>query len=239
MIAWEIGIQLGCVWLTYPLIRSPDDSNARLRLFIPGGPHHLLRFDVMQFWGQPITLDVRPTDPMDTDVSTVQTLEQMKSLAIESANDPLIASVVNSCLVNTAKRNPSNREIARAIWWWVKNHVTFCRDEEILARELGYAKDPNQELLISPPTLIMMPTPMGDCDDYSMLTGALCLCAHIPYWYVAIAEDETSPDRFSHVYGKCYLVDENKYMNMDVSFGSVPGWETNRTQFRRVECFVG
>lgn len=193
----------------------------------------------MGFWGQPITLDVRQTDPMDTDVSTVQTLEQMKSLAIESATSPLIAHVVNTCLINTAKKNPTNREIARAIWWWVKSHVQFERDENILARELGYEKDPNQELLIMPTTLIMMPQPMGDCDDFSMLTGALCVCAGIPYWYVAIAEDEREPERFSHVYGKCYLVSERQFMNMDVSFGTVPGWETNRTQFRRLECFVG
>lgn len=197
------------------------------------------RDNVMGFWGSPIQLDVRPTNPMDTDVSTVDTLQQMKALAIESAPSPLIASVLNTCLVSTAKRNPSNREIARAIWWWVKNHVRFERDEVILARELGYEKDPNQELLIVPTTLIMMPTPMGDCDDFAMLTGALCLCAHIPYWYVAIAEDENEPNRFSHVYGKCYLPDEQRFMNMDVSFGTTPGWETSRTQYRRAECFVG
>lgn len=193
----------------------------------------------MSFWGQPVEIDIRSTDPMNTDASTYQTLEQMRSLAIESANSPVINSIVNACLVNTARHNPTNREIARSIWWWVKNNIKFERDEAILARELGYANDPNQELLISPATLVMMPTPMGDCDDFSMLAGALCVCAHIPYWYVGIAEDEREPHRFSHVYGKCYLADEQRYMTMDISFGSVPGWETSRTQFRRVECFVG
>ena len=188
------------------------------------------------FFGQPIQLGVRATDPLNSDTSTVDTIHQMIALAKVSANDLLVASVVDSCLA-TLRSHPSKRDIARAIWWWVKSHVTFREDEEIVAKELGF-RDPNQELLIPPITLLQMPQPMGDCDDYSLLTASLLKCAHIPCWFVVIAVDEWEPERFSHVYVRCYLDDEGTYMAMDVSHGGVPGWETARRIFRKAEFTI-
>ena len=144
--------------------------------------------------------------------------------------------MVDDCL-STLPVKFTKRDLARAIWWWVKGHVTFCQDEEIVANELGY-KDPNQELLIPPITLLQMPTPMGDCDDFSLLTASLLKCAHIPCWYVAIAVDEMEPDRFSHVYIRAYLDDEEQMMAMDVSHGRVPGWETQRKIYRKMEWMI-
>ena len=189
------------------------------------------------FWGLPIRLDVRPTDPLNSDISTVDAIHQMIAIAKSSATTPLINSVVDTCL-RSLSNNPSKRELARAIWWFVKQHITFCQDEEILAKVLGYEKDPNQELLIPPVTLLNMPTPMGDCDDYSMLVASLLVCAKIPCWFVTIAVDDMEPWRFSHVYVKCWLDDEGKFMVMDCSHGIVPGWETSRQQFRRMEWLV-
>jgi hypothetical protein len=188
-------------------------------------------------WGIPIRLDVRPTDPLNTDTSTVDTIHQMIALARVSAFDPLVCSVVDSLLVKLPS-HPTNRDLARAIWWWVKNHVTFVEDEVILARELGYEKDPYQELLIPPATLLRMPRSMGDCDDFSLLVASLLLCAKLPVWFVTVAVDEKEPQRFSHVYVRVGLPDENDTMIMDVSHGVVPGWETERRKFRRVEWLV-
>src|ERR1035441_4847947 len=111
-------------------------------------------------WGQPITLDVALTDPTNSDISTVDTIQKMIALANISAREPIVCHVVDDCL-STLPVKFTKRDLARAIWWWVKGHVTFCQDEEIVANELGY-KDPNQELLIPPITLLQMPTPMGD-----------------------------------------------------------------------------
>jgi transglutaminase-like putative cysteine protease len=162
----------------------------------------------------------------------------MIALARSSASTPLISSIINSLLVSLPS-HPSKRDLARAIWWWVKKHVTFCNDEEILANELGYEKDPMQELLIPPATLLAMPKPMGDCDDFSILTASLLKCAQIPCWFVSIAVDEETPERFSHVFVKCYLEDERQFMTMDVSHGGIPGWETQREVYRRAEWFIG
>lgn len=191
----------------------------------------------MGFWGLPIRLDVRPTDPLNTDKSTIDTIHQMIALAKVSAKTPLINSVVNNCIQSLPK-NYSNRDLARAIWWFVKKTVIFVPDEEILASQLGYEKDPYQELLIPPETLLGMPTPMGDCDDHSLLVASLLLCAHLPCWFVAIAVDEEEPFRFSHVYVRVYLPDEGQSMAMDCSHGGVPGWETQRTIYRRMEWLV-
>lgn len=188
------------------------------------------------FFGQPIQLGVRATDPLNSDTSTVDTIHQMIALANVSAKEPLVASVVDSCLVSLSS-HPNKRDIARAIWWWVKNHVTFREDEEIVAKELGYT-DPNQELLIPPITLLQMPQPMGDCDDHSLLIASLLKCAHIPCVYIAVAVDESDPNRFSHVYVKAWLDDERVWMVMDASHGTIPGWETTRQKFRVAEWIV-
>ena len=201
-----------------------------------GGSNSLRDNLVTGFFGQPIQLGVRTTDPLNSDTSTVDTIHQMIALANVSARDSLVASVVDSCLVSLHS-HPSKRDIARAIWWWVKNHVTFREDEDIVAKELGYT-DPNQELLIPPITLLQMPQPMGDCDDFSLLTASLLKCAHIPCWFVAVAVDEREPDRFSHVYVRCWLDDERQFMAMDVSHGGVPGWETQRQKFRKAEFTI-
>jgi hypothetical protein len=189
------------------------------------------------FWGLPIRLESRLTNPTNSDISTLDTIHQMIALAKTSATIPQVCYVVNSCLSNI-RSNPSKRDIARAIWWWVKNHVKFCEDEDIVENKLGYA-DPNQELLISPAVLLSMPTPMGDCDDFSVLVASLLLCAHIPCWFVTVAVDDTTPERFSHVYVRAYLDDEGQYMAMDCSHGGVPGWETQRKVYRRQEWLVG
>jgi transglutaminase-like putative cysteine protease len=190
----------------------------------------------MGFWGIPIVLEKRATNPVDTDVSTVETIQQMISLARVSTSHPLISSVVDSCLRRLRNNSPTKKDIAREIWWWVKNHIRFETDEAILARELGYENDPNQELLIGPDALLQMPIPTGDCDDFAMLVAAMLLCAHIPCKYCAIAVDGDQPWRFSHVY--CIAILDDGEMVMDVSHGGVPGWETKRHMFRRMEWLV-
>lgn len=191
----------------------------------------------MPFWGQPIRLDVTPTDPIDTDKSTLDTIGQMIHLAEYSSTTPLIQSIVNDLLYKLPKQH-SNRDLARSIWYWVKKHVKFVEDETILVQELGYASDPNQELLIPPETLLGMEVPQGDCDDFSMLVASLLKGAGIPCWFVTIAVDGGQPWRWSHVFVVAYLADEGGKMTMDVSHGSIPGWETQKLVYRRMEWLV-
>lgn len=191
----------------------------------------------MGFFGIPVQVSSRATDPNNTDRSTVETLQLMVALATSSSRSPQISILSTNCLMNLPYP-PTKREIVRALYHCVKRVVQFREDESTLVGEMGES-DPFQELLISPDVLVSMPTPMGDCDDFSMLLASLLVASKIPVWYVAIAVDPQQPDRFSHVYCKCYLEDEQTYLTLDASHGNYIGWETPRKQFRRIECFVG
>ena len=48
----------------------------------------------MGFWGVPISLDIRATDPIDTDRSTIDTIQQMIVLARVSVSSPAVNHVV-------------------------------------------------------------------------------------------------------------------------------------------------
>jgi transglutaminase-like putative cysteine protease len=186
----------------------------------------------MSYWGMPVTIAVQPANPIDTDLSTQQTIERMIDIARSSSSSPKIRNVVNSCLSDLPD-NPTNKDLARKLFYWCKNNVRFVEDEKVLAQKLGY-KDVYQELLIVPDVLLSMPTPMGDCDDYSMLLASLLVCAQIPCCFTAIAVDANQPERFSHVYVTALL--DGKWCAMDVPYGNTLGWE--KKGFRRMDWRV-
>lgn len=188
-----------------------------------------------RFWGVPTRVTAVATNPTDSDVSTAETIQHMIALARSAATSPLICSVVDGC-IKTLPKTPTQRDLARAIYWKVKNKLTFCEDESIIANQLGM-KDINQELLIHPVVLWQMPTPMGDCDDYATLIASLLCCANIRCAFVTIAADADMPWKFSHVYVTAWLDDEKQQIGMDASHGDNLGWEYKNAT-RRHEWLV-
>ena len=174
----------------------------------------------MGFWGVPIGIDDRPTDPVDTDRSTVETIHKMIALVRSACLSPEVCRVVNTCLASLPK-NHSLSDLARAIYYWIQEHVRFCEDEKLLAQRLGLPID--KELLIDPRVLLSMPQPMGDCDDFSTLAASCLACANVPCKFVAIAADKGLPWKFSHVYVKCFV--DGQWMGFDASHGNCLGWE--------------
>lgn len=122
----------------------------------------------------------------------------MTALALGSSGawSPAVRQALNT-IRGTLLPNPSPAELARAIFWYVKKAVRFRDDPD------------HDELLIAPAILLAMPTPEGDCDDFSMLTAALLEAARIPWEFVTVAADHDSPGRFSHVYVRA-LVEDNR-----------------------------
>jgi transglutaminase-like putative cysteine protease len=203
----------------------------------------LLGVDSNRLWGSSIRLSKTPANPYNSDISTYQTVEIMKRLAKASASSPTIAAAILSATDNNPQSVPSIRALARCIFYWVKGHVLFTEDEVLLYRGLGIEKV-DKELLIVPEALLAMPVPMGDCDDFSLLTASLLLGCSIPCSYVTIAADEETPEKFSHIYVKVYLTDEVDNTNgrarelaLDCSHGSYPGWEYQGA-FRKQEWFI-
>lgn len=190
----------------------------------------------MGFWGIPVDVVAVPTNPIDSDVSTVDTIQKMRWLARKSSSNPKVVQAVEECITRLHS-GYSRRDLVRSIYWWIRTHVTFCEDEEILAQVLGY-QDVNRELLVSPPVLLSMPRPMGDCDDFSTLCAAMLGCVSVPVKFIVIACDKEDHNRFSHVYCAAYLEDEQQWIPFDASHGKQLGWEYQGEVYRRVEWLV-
>jgi hypothetical protein len=186
------------------------------------------------YWGVPIRIADRGTNPYDNAISTKDTVYQMIALARRAANYPLVTSAVDSCLRKL--HNKSNKlALCRAIFWFVKGRVKFRLDEDVVYNELG-KQDWNQELLIDPGLLLSMPNPQGDCDDFSLLCASMLCAAHIKCGFVTIAADSSEPQRFSHIYVVAYLGSGQRFP-LDCSHGSLPGWETKHI-FKIVEWVI-
>lgn len=180
-------------------------------------------------FGRPVLIHSTPTNRFNTDISTLDTIRILRCLARRYAADPCVRSrVVAACagLPNYA----SQRDVASSIFEWVRRSIRFVDEEELLYHDLGVPlEELDKELLIVPPVLAcQMPTPMGDCDDFSLLLASMLLSAGIQPYYVTVAADEAEPHRFSHIYNACYLADEGAYMTLDAGnrlAHVMPGWE--------------
>lgn len=197
----------------------------------------------MGFWGRQVHISNQPTNPLDTDVSTADTIRLMSSLSLTSSVLPIVHEVLSVILTaanqTATGRTTSERDIARAVFYWVKSHINYAEDEAIMSRELGIPySELDKELLISPAVLLSMPMPYGDCDDFSVITATLLCAAHIKCSFVTVALDSTQPFRFSHVYVRAYP-NGSEPMYLDASQPeSFPGWETNRHNYKRMEWAI-
>jgi hypothetical protein len=107
------------------------------------------------------------------------------------------------------------------VWSWVRANVCFRSDEDVLVEVLGLPGE--LELLIDPAYLLTMDQPAGDCDDFTMLTGALLSACGVSVEIATIKAEPHNPDRWSHVYLIAYP--DNSTLVMDTSHGDYLGWE--------------
>lgn len=178
---------------------------------------------------------ITPTSSTNSDRSVADTITLMIQIAKVSSQDPKVIAVTKQA-VRLLDRESSDREICTAIFKWIKENVQFLEDEEINYFQLGMdiTTAMDTELLITPPALLSMPRPMGDCDDFSTLCAAMLLVLNFHCAFVTVAVDKDDEKRFSHVYVKAWLQDENKGLYMDCSHGPYVGWETDKYT-RKVE----
>lgn len=178
-------------------------------------------------WGQPVTVRGQKTDRYNSDVSTADTIRIMRRYAHQYAQHP---AVQQATLTAISRGATSQRDIACAIFYWVRGNVVFVSDEQVLYSELGVAPvELDKELLIVPPLLLAMPTPAGDCDDFSLLVACMLLCAGIEPFWVTVAADPQDPRTFSHIYICAYLADEDSALPLDPGNrlpAVSPGWES-------------
>ena len=178
-------------------------------------------------WGQPIAVESVRTNRFDNDVSTRHTIQIMRDLAHRYAGDPQVIQATNQALSAGAN---SQREIASAIFYWVRGNVRFVEDEQLMYEQLGVQPaELDKELLIVPPVLLSMPHPMGDCDDFTLLMASMLLAAGMVPYFVTVAADKEDERKFSHIYVCACLSDEGSHLCLDAGNRLEmvpPGWET-------------
>jgi hypothetical protein len=184
------------------------------------------------FGSLPSVITRTPTDPFHNLVSTTDTVKIMASIAVQQAHSPIVQAALNDAL-STLPYECSTEDIARAIFTWVKSHIGFRQDEELL-RLVGLSED--KEVLIDPERLLTMPEPAGDCDDFSTLIACMAIAVGLPTRFVTIAADPKDPERFSHVY-VAVDVPRKGLLYLDASDGPYAGWETQQC-IRKIEWII-
>jgi hypothetical protein len=116
---------------------------------------------------------------------------------------------------------PLDRRIAWETWWFVKHRVRYLSDDWGVLGLCG--ETGKMDYLVSPPVLLAMRRPAGDCDDFSMLIAALLEVNGIDWEIVTVAVDRSDPERWSHVYVRALLPEGP--LSLDAVSGDYPGWE--------------
>ena len=149
--------------------------------------------------------------------ATEQVIARMSEHIRAAHGDPAVVRVAADCLhlAGGGHLNPLQR--GKAVWYWVKTHVQFVQDDDLIERLFG--EHGQRELLISPILLLRQAHPKGDCDDFTMAACALCWELGLSCRIVTIKGDPRDPSRWSHVYAA------TPDLVMDCSHGRRPGWE--------------
>jgi hypothetical protein len=121
---------------------------------------------------------------MSGDSGTEQTVRLMRKLIDQALSDPSFVRFAID-LVRHVPAHDDAGEVA-AIFNWVKSNIRYTKDP--VTKEKLY---PPQELL---------KIRAGDCDDMSMLLGALAIACGYPARLVTVSVDPDFPNDFSHVY---------------------------------------
>lgn len=176
------------------------------------------------FYAPSYTLGVIPTNAIDPDKQTFDTIQQMRSIVRRSINDPQMIELTKQVLKGVSLMD--DVAVACRIFYWIKANIAFVEDSVLSNQYLGSNQDPNgQDFLVTPIRLVTVDR-KGDCDDFSMLAATMLDIIGIECKFVTIAADGRNPNIFSHVYVTAKI--NNNWIGFDTSHGKSPGWEYNK-----------
>lgn len=150
---------------------------------------------------------------------TEATVRKMGRYIREAQSDPLLAQSLQDALKATTQ-GPST---LACIWWWIKHRVKFLHHDPQICKLLNECNGGEFQLLITPPVLLRMKKPEGDCATFTMLALAMAMAAGYRVRIVTLACDRRRPGEYSHVYGAVFA--DGDWQPFDVSHGKYPGWE--------------
>jgi hypothetical protein len=186
----------------------------------------LLGFSQLFPSSQPSYVNVRSTNPTNTDISTRDTIGLMNQHAIGDSQHHLIREAAQD-IIDSSADPEDDLTLIQGTFDYLKEHVSFVEDEDILRQAFGI--DSGVELLITPARLLSMHRPMGDCDDFSMLVKSILLNFGIDNDFVTVAADKDNPRKWSHVYNVASLHNGQQQF-IDSSHGKYLGWEAPNTE---------
>ena len=175
------------------------------------------------------SLSIKQTNPNDSDVSVADTVALMGSHAREASATPQVKEALQAAGVLQA--GLTEDEVIERVFSYIKGRIQFVEDPDQLE---GIFQNPNgKELLITPPVLLSMQKPMGDCDDFSMLACSMLMAKGIKCDFVTIAANQNAPSEFSHVYCMAGTRD-GRVIPFDASHGKEAGWESARAYRKQI-----
>jgi hypothetical protein len=174
-----------------------------------------------------VRMDVKKTNPFDSDKSVADTVALMGTHANNACGSSQVEKALQEAGAN--QQGLSEDQIIQRIFSFIKGNITFLQDEDHL-RKMFYDPE-SKELLITPPALLEMNHSQGDCDDFSMLGCAMLMSKGVKCDFVTVAANSSFPREFSHIY--CMVRSrDGRNIPFDASHGKEVGWETARA-FRK------
>ncbi len=182
-------------------------------------------------------MDIQPTDATNPDRAVSDTVALMGTHARKAASSTQVRQALQ--LAGCIGQGMTEDDVIGKVFRWIKASVTFVEDNDMLAGM--FSKVGSKELLVSPPVLLSMEHPRGDCDDFSMLVCSMLMAKGITCDFVTIAANRDNPNEFSHVYALAGTRDGRR-IPFDASHGKYAGWEkqdATRKQVWPVFNFTG
>lgn len=175
------------------------------------------------------SIAIQKTNPFDSDKSVADTIALMGVHARNASS----SGQVKSALANAGclQTGLTEDDCIDKVFQFVKSNVQFVEDDNQLKQIFKVAK--SRELLITPPVLLSMNKPKGDCDDFSMLVCSMLMAKGIQCDFVTVAANKDQPSEFSHVYCMARLRD-GRSIPIDASHGTRSGWETERATRKQI-----
>ena len=145
-------------------------------------------------------------------IVTERTVRKMNEHIHNALNDPV--------LVRLSQRFCYSPDPLGDLWRWAKQNVRFRQDDALIL--MIFNERDHFELLISPSVVIRMNHPQGDCDDFTMLIATLAQLMGCRVRIETVQCDRARPGEYSHVYPSVLT---DRWMPLDASHGTYPGWE--------------
>jgi len=139
---------------------------------------------------------------------TLQTAAHIGRLIAEGAKDFRVRRTAIDVLIRRGVRPKDYAGEIEALFEWVQRHVRYTRDTVRV------------EVLHSARRMLQLRA--GDCDDFSILLGALLESIGHPVRLVLTGPDPRRPRLFSHVYVEAFCRD--RWISLDATMPHPMGW---------------